>query len=187
MERYVHIRHNPVLTYVQHRGGATVRMVGYPGDSHIEIQVAVCSQNDQFCRRTGRTEAQLKNSRKVPLEHLPKVLQRIARKIVTSRKGMSNGAKNWLRAGRDLEHIQTRDMFGLTMAEVELWQRDFSFVLKYWKETTPKEDLQEVLKEEADKLQAEAVPTASLGDLLRKKIEGDKRARGGDNRMVIIC
>lgn len=75
VERFFHIR--GFYPY----GGATVRVTGdtdHPGQ--VEVQHAVCSKKDMYCKRTGRELALSRTPRVIPLRSLPKEIADITRK-----------------------------------------------------------------------------------------------------------
>jgi hypothetical protein len=128
VERYFHIRPHRERTasegrYADHlrqrpqgaaiaetKGGATVRVVG--NEHGITIQVAYCSANDAFCRKTGREVAATHPLLPFALNKLPEVLQNTAR-VVTGRVLKLSHSK------RKTHH---------------LWDTDFTFSTKYFVE-----------------------------------------------------
>jgi hypothetical protein len=108
IERFFHIRPAGSI-----RGGATVRAVGEVGSNEVEVQVTHCSQKDQFSRKDGRKVATQKQCTKLPLDQLPKKLERVAHQVVRHDKNVSRAKRT--------EH--------------PLWNTDFGFSTKYF---TPK-------------------------------------------------
>lgn len=81
VERFFHIRG------ATHKGGATVRVVGdmaKPGN--VDVQVAVCSRKDNFCKKTGRDLAEKASIKAVPLRYLPQELARIEDKLIAEKR-----------------------------------------------------------------------------------------------------
>lgn len=75
--RYFHIRQPGSM-----KGGATVRVVGTPGEAIVQIQVSECSHKDNFCRKTGRDVAVKKPIQRIHLGSLPEVLSDVFWSVV---------------------------------------------------------------------------------------------------------
>ncbi len=101
--RFFHIRHNNAP-----KGGATV-LVRSTSPNTVAVQVALCSQKDNFSRKAGRAIAVGKPMREIPLEALPLKLSRIARKVLDKTKELG----------------QPKEM-------TDLYNRDYSFSTKYF-------------------------------------------------------
>jgi hypothetical protein len=115
VERFFHIRPKSLFDgskvgITATRGGATIRVVG--STPLVTVQVAYCSANDAFCRKTGRDVATQHTMRHVPLDNLPGVLQDVARTVT----------------GRVLKLSHSK------RKQHPLWDLDFSFSTKYFKE-----------------------------------------------------
>jgi hypothetical protein len=73
--RYFHIHQGS-------KGGMCVRVVGDTDIiGQVDVQVARCSEADNYCRQTGRIQATKAPVKVVPLRYLPKELEAAAKKI----------------------------------------------------------------------------------------------------------
>ena len=117
VERFFHVRPFSsvadgygVRDVISSRGGATVRVIGGTDIDTIAVQIAYCSANDAFCRKTGREVAEKHPMFVTHTTDLPKVLQEVARTV----------------CGRvlKLSHSKRR--------QHHLWNTDYSFAMKYF-------------------------------------------------------
>lgn len=123
VERYFHIRlYNPIYGFgdvvdsiIASRGGATIHVIGGTDVDEVMVQVSFCSANDAFCRKTGREVAEKHPMHKVPLSHLPGVLQTAARTVCSRVLKLSHKKRT--------QH--------------PLWDADYSFSTKYFQEKKP--------------------------------------------------
>lgn len=115
--RYFHIRHIDADKSVASKGGATVRVEGELGIGlmdNVLVTFSYCSPLDQFCRKTGREEADLHRIPEeaiifeIPLKGLPGFLRKIARMVLRKTKGCG------------------------PRKDTILGKRDWSFSTKYW-------------------------------------------------------
>lgn len=81
VERYFHMRTGRQF------GGATVRVTGRTEQvGQVDVQVALCSRKDPFCKKTGRNVASEAPVKVVPLRYLPKELARIQANLFAKQK-----------------------------------------------------------------------------------------------------
>lgn len=76
ISRFFHIR-VPKMTGRKFRG-ATVKVEGHTDDpTQVSVQYTLCSKNDNYCRATGRSMAEARPTKIVPLRYLPRELAAI--------------------------------------------------------------------------------------------------------------
>lgn len=79
--RYFHIRPLYSASHIR-RNGATVKVTGDTRDpAQVDVQVVYCSRKDMYCKKTGRSLADVAPTKVVMLRNLPLELSRIQEKL----------------------------------------------------------------------------------------------------------
>jgi hypothetical protein len=121
VKRFFHIRYNNAP-----RGGATVYVEGH-GDV-VHVSVSYCSINDQFCRKTGRLNAQRSTIHTIPLKGLPGFLKKVGHKVMRK----ARFSPRTFPFGEFDQHKATELPPKNWRQTTELWNRDWSFSKKYF-------------------------------------------------------